>query len=269
LPIFLGFLLPTAILARYAGTRMDEIMSGGYYRFVANSLTLSACAAIGAVLVAIILAYGLRTRRDLGGWTTTALTGATRIASIGYAVPGAVLAIGILIPFAAFDNAVDAFFRDTFGVSTGLLLSGTIFVLVFAYIVRFLAVAYGGIDASLGRVSKSMDLAARSLGASPWRTLRLIHLPMIRGSILAAAVLVFVDSMKELPATLILRPFGFETLATHVYQFASAELLAEASLSALTIAAAGVLPVVLLSRAITLSRMPAGIRRRRRLIPQA
>ena len=163
----------------------------------------------------------------------------------------AVLAVGVMIPFATLDNAVDGLMRDWFGVSTGLILSGTVFALVFAYVVRFLAVGFGAVEASLGKIQPSMDMAARSLGAGPSRTLWRIHLPMIRGSLIAAATIVFVDSMKELPATLILRPFNFDTLATHVYQFASDELLEQSALSALTIVIAGIVPVILLSRAIT------------------
>ena len=256
LPIFLGFVLPASILARHAVNHFAAARTGDYLVFVANSLTLSAIAALAAVCIAVVLAYGGRMQANAGSLPGRLMAGATRLASIGYAVPGAVLAIGVLIPLAAFDNGLDAYMRDHFGISTGLLLSGTVFAVIFAYVVRFLAVAHGSIEVALGRISPSMDMAARSLGASPARTLKAVHLPMIRGSLMAAAILVFVDGMKELPATLILRPFGFDTLATHVYQFASAELLPEASLAALTIAAAGVLPVILLSRAITASRAP-------------
>ncbi|MEP4887393.1 MAG: hypothetical protein ABJ215_13560, partial [Alphaproteobacteria bacterium] len=132
--------------------------------------------------------------------------------------------------------------------------SGTIFALVFAYVVRFLAVGFGAVEASLGKIRPTMDMAARSLGAGPGRTLWRIHLPLVRGSLIAAGTIVFVDSMKELPATLILRPFNFDTLATHVYQFASDELLEQSALSALTIVLAGILPVIILSRALRQSR---------------
>ena len=143
---------------------------------------------------------------------------------------------------------------STFDLSTGLLLSGTVAAIIFAYVVRFLAVAFGTVEASLGRVGPNLDMAARTLGLSPGQTLRRVHLPLVRGSMLAAATIVFVESMKELPATLILRPFNFDTLATHVYQFASDELFEQASLAALTVVAAGVLPVILLSRALAMSR---------------
>ncbi len=256
-PIFFGFIMPTFILGRYALTRLSDISSSDYFLYVANSLTLSVSAAFIAVFIALVLAYGVRLHTKTTGFVARLTVGATRLASVGYAIPGAVLALGVLIPFAAFDNALDAKMRDIFGISTGLILSGTIFALIFAYVVRFLAVAFGSVETALGRVSPTMDMAARSLGASPLRTLFFVHMPMIRGSLMAAGILVFVDGMKELPATLILRPFGFETLATHVYQFASAEQLADASLAALTIAASGVLPVILLSRAISATRSPS------------
>ena len=181
-------------------------------------------------------------------------TAMIRFASLGYAVPGAVLAIGVIIPMAWFDNQVDAFARATFGVSTGLLLSGTIAAVTFGYLVRFLALSFGTIEASLAKVTDSMDGAARTLGSSPADTLRRVHLPMMRGSVLTAGILVFVDCMKELPMTMILRPFDFHTLATFVHQYASDELLAESSLAALTIVASGILPVILLSYTIARSR---------------
>lgn len=247
-PIVMGFILPAAILAGYAIDHFEESWSGNYLTYVRNSLLLSTSAAILAVMIGLFLAYAVR----LNG--RPALRTAVRLASVGYAVPGAVLAVGVLLPFAALDNSVDAFMRESFGFSTGLILSGTAFAIVFAYVVRFLAVAHGGIDASLGKVTPNMDDASRILGHGPLSTLKTIHLPLIRGGILGGAVLVFVDSMKELPATLILRPFNFDTLATHVYQFASDELLAESALGALTIVAAGVVPVILLSHAIRSAR---------------
>ncbi|MBO6782866.1 MAG: iron ABC transporter permease [Alphaproteobacteria bacterium] len=243
LPVTIGFLIPGGVLARHAVVFFDDSWNADFLGFAGNSLMLAAMAACGAVTVAVFLAYG----RRLSGRTFGILT---RLSLLGYAVPGAVLAVGILIPLARFDNALDALMRDWFGVSTGLLLSGTIFALVFAYVVRFLAVAYGAVESSLGNIQPTMDMAARSLGAGPGRTLWRIHLPLIRGSLLAGATIVFVDTMKELPATLILRPFNFDTLATHVYQFASDELLEQSALSALTIVIAGIVPVILLSRAM-------------------
>ena len=244
LPILIGFLIPAGVLARHAIVFFDESWNAAFFGFVQNSLMLSTMAACAAVAIAVFLAYG----RRLSGRGFGILS---RVTLLGYAIPGAVLAVGILIPFAHLDNSIDALARDWFGVSTGLILSGTVFALVFAYVVRFLAVGFGTVEASLGKVQPTMDMAARSLGAGPGRTLWRIHMPMIRGSLIAAGTIVFVDSMKELPATLILRPFNFDTLATHVYQFASDELLEQSALSALTIMIAGIIPVIVLSRAIS------------------
>ncbi|WP_156494852.1 iron ABC transporter permease, partial [Oleiphilus sp. HI0128] len=171
--------------------------------------------------------------------------------SLGYAIPGAVLAIGIIIPFAAFDNTLDGLMREHFDFSTGLILSGTAFAIVFSYSVRFLAVSSGSVESSLSKVTPSMDMASRSLGHNYLSTLFKVHLPIIKRGALTGMLVVFVDCLKELPATLILRPFNFETLATQVYQFASDELLEQSALSALIIVAVGILPVILLDKSIS------------------
>ena len=212
--------------------------------YAANSLLLAGSAAVATVCIALLLGYSRRLR---GG---RLLAVAVRISALGYAVPGAVLGIGIIIPLAGFDNALDALAREWLGVSTGLLLSGTVFALLFAYVVRFLAVSLGSVESSLGKITPAMDMAARSLGHGPSATFLRVHLPLVRSGMLAGGVLAFVDCMKELPATLILRPFDFETLATHVYQFASEQQIEVAALGALAIVAAGLGPVVLLSRAM-------------------
>lgn len=177
-----------------------------------------------------------------------------RLSSLGYAMPGAVLAVGVIVPLAGFDNWVDGILRDNFGVSSGLLLSGTAFALVFAYTVRFLAVSAGSVESALQKITPSMDMASRSLGHTPGNTLLKVHLPMLRGTLITAALVVFVDCMKELPATLILRPFNFETLATYVYQFASDEKLAHSALPALIIVLAGIIPIILMSKSISDTR---------------
>ncbi|MBT7486359.1 MAG: ABC transporter permease subunit, partial [Rhodospirillales bacterium] len=171
-----------------------------------------------------------------------------------YAVPGAVLAIGVIIPTAWLDNTIDATMKGLFGIPTGLILSGTIVAVTIGYVVRFLALSFGTVEASLAKVTHNMDGAARTLGHGPAQTFIKVHMPLIRGSILTAAILVFVDTMKELPMTIILRPFNFQTLATFVHQYASDELLEESALAALIIVAAGILPVILLSRTIGRSR---------------
>ncbi len=247
-PIVLGFVIPASVLVRNAVGRFAESWNADFLVFARNSLLLSATAAVAAVAIAMFLTYAQRLHRS------PALSVGMRIASVGYAIPGAVLAIGVLLPFARLDNAVDGIMREVFGVSTGLILTGSVFALVFAYVVRFLAVALGAVGTSMGRLRPSMEMAARTLGAGPRRALMRVHFPLIRGGLLAAATIVFVDTMKELPATLILRPFNFDTLATHVFQFASDELFERSSLAALTIVVAGVVPVILLSRAIGRSR---------------
>ena len=247
-PVVLGFAVPAGVLGRYALTHYADTLEADFLTYTANSLGLSSMAAVITVAVGIFMAYGARLR---GGPVVTA---ATRFASLGYAVPGAVLAIGVVLPTAWLDNTVDAVLDSVFGISTGLLLSGSVFVIIIGYVVRFLALSFGTIEASLSKVTASMDGAARTLGAGPAATLRRVHLPVMRGSVLTAAILVFVDCMKELPMTVILRPFDFHTLATFVHQYASDELLAESSLAALTIVASGILPVVLLSRTIGRSR---------------
>ncbi|MGB0630666.1 MAG: ABC transporter permease [Alphaproteobacteria bacterium] len=241
-PIVVGFIVPAGLLISYAIEFYDVSLANQFPQAAANSILLAALAAGIAAMVGLFLAYAVRMRKS------RVLTLLARFASLGYAVPGAVLAIGILFPFGLFDNALDGFMRGTFGVSTGLLLSGTIAALLFAYVVRFLALAYGTLEAGLGRVTPHMDDAARTLKHGPAKALIKVNLPIIRGSIMTAAILIFVDSMKELPATLLLRPFNFDTLATYVYQFASDELLEECALGALTIVAAGVIPVILLTR---------------------
>jgi len=247
-PIVLGFLVPAAVLGNYAASRLHSSWTNDFRVYAGNSLMLSALAALLTVAFGVFLAYGRRLR---GGRLMDLLV---RSGSLGYAMPGAVLAIGVMIPFAAFDNMLDALMRSWIGVSTGLLLSGTIFAVVFAYVVRFLAVALGSAEASLARITPSMDMASRSLGHGPAATLRRVHLPLMRGGMLTAALVVFVDCMKELPATLILRPFNFDTLATHVYQFASDELLEESALGALFIVLVGLIPVVVLSWTISRGR---------------
>ncbi len=248
LPVLLGFVLPAGVLTSYALEFHQETWEADYLTITANSLTLSTLAAIGAVGLGMILAYGLRIN------PTPLTQAAVRFASIGYAVPGAILAIGVIIPLGGLDNIIDQFARDAFGAGTGLIFSGTIAAILFGYIVRFLALSFCAIEASLDKVTHSMDGAARTLGLSSFQTLKRVHFPLVRGSLLTAGLMVFVDCMKELPMTIILRPFNYETLATFVFQYASDELLEESALGALTIVGAGIIPVILLSVTVLNSR---------------
>ena len=249
LPILAGFFIPLFVLLRLALIYYERSWSPDFINFVVNSFSLSAFAAGLVVLLSLFLAYGRRIAES------PILVFATKICRLGYAVPGAVLAIGIIVPMTYVDNSIDLWFRSHFGVSTGLLLSGSIFAVVFAYVVRFLVLGLGQIDSSLAKISPAMDMAARTLGNSPIRVLLRFHLPVLKGGVFVAAMLVFVDCMKELPATLLLRPFNFETLATQVYLFASDEMLGEAALGSLTIVGVGLIPVIFLSTMIRRSRL--------------
>jgi iron(III) transport system permease protein len=246
--VFLGFLLPAGLLLFWATTAAQESLDERFLMLAWNSLELAGIASLVALLLALFLAYG---RRLQHGWFVQL---AVRAAGMGYAVPGTVIAVGVMIPFAAFDNALDAWMRTRFNISTGLLLSGTLAALLFAYTVRFLAVSLQTVEAGLGKIRPSMDEAARSMGFGPLKIMGRVHIPLLKGSLLTALLLVFVDVLKELPATLILRPFNFNTLAVRAYELASDEQLADASYAALTIVVIGILPVILLSRSITRSR---------------
>ena len=186
------------------------------------------------------------------------MTSSIRMASIGYAIPGTVIAVGVIIPFAWLDKSLDTFLNYTFGISSGLIFSGTIFALIFAYVVRFLAVSVQTIESGLEKIKPSMDDAARSLGYRPSETLFKIHIPLLKSSALTALLIVFVDVMKELPATMILRPFDFNTLAVRAFELASDERLADSSTAALTIVFAGLLPIIYLSKTISGSRLNNG-----------
>ncbi|MFZ0789967.1 MAG: iron ABC transporter permease [Chromatiaceae bacterium] len=248
LPVLLGFMIPAGQLGVWAATLASEAYDADFLRLVVNSLELAALAAVLALLLALLLAYGKRLN------PSRPVVGAVRLAGLGYAVPGTVIAIGVIIPFAWIDNGLDAWMRTNFGISTGLILSGTLTALLFAYLVRFLAVALQTIESGLGKIKPSMDEAGRSLGYRPGQVLGRVHLPMLKGSLLTALLLVFVDVLKELPATLILRPFNFNTLAVRAFELASDERLADSAPAALTIVLAGLAPVILLSRSITRSR---------------
>jgi iron(III) transport system permease protein len=248
IPLGFGFLLPAGQLSVWALTIAETSFDADFLRLVWHSLELAATASLLALILALLLAYGRRLHPTRG------VSASVRIAGMGYAVPGTVIAVGVIIPFAWMDNTLDAWMRDTFDVSTGLLLSGTLAALLFAYMVRFLAVSLQAVESGLGKIKPSMDEAGRSMGCRPTGVLARIHIPVLRGTLLTALLLVFVDVLKELPATLILRPFNFNTLAVRAYELASDERLADSAPAALTIVVAGLLPVILISRSITRSR---------------
>lgn len=253
LPVVVGFVLPCIILFDLWLSTGRGIFSARFTAALGNSLWLGLAAAALATLVA--LGLGLARRFS----PSRAVEAAAGVAGLGYAIPGAVIAAGVLLPFAAFDNALNAWMQSAYGVSTGLLLTGGVAALLFAYVVRFLAVAGGAIDSGLTRITPHMEDAARALSRGPLDAFARVHLPLIAPSLLTAILIVFVDVMKELPATLLLRPFNVETLAVQAYAFAADERLAEAGLPALAIVAAGLAPVILMMREIASAR--AGRRR--------
>lgn len=247
-PLVIGFLLPAGLLLRMALGEGDAQFGARFLQLARNSFVLAALTALLAVVIAVLLAYAARLNK--GGWPAVL----NRLVGLGYAVPGSVIAVGVLIPVTRFDNLLAEALRQSFGINPGLLLTGGIAALVYAYLVRFLAIALQTLEASLGKITPSMDDAARSLGLGQAAMLRRVHVPLLRGSMLTAALLVFVDVMKELPATLVMRPFNFDTLATQTYILAADERLAEASTAALAIVAVGLLPLIILSRQIAMSR---------------
>ena len=248
LPLLLGFLLPAGLLLRMALEQGEGLPGGRFLTLAGNSLTLALLSASLAVGLALLLAYSARLSRH---WLAGSLN---RLVGLGYAVPGSVIAVGVLIPVTRLDHALAALWQQLGGQNPGLLLTGGIAALVYAYLVRFLSAALQTVEGSLGKITPSMDDAARSLGLGQWQTLGRVHLPLLRGSLFTAGLLVFVDVMKELPATLVMRPFNFDTLATQTYTLASDERLAEASGAALAIVAAGLLPLIVLSRQIARGR---------------
>jgi iron(III) transport system permease protein len=243
LPPLLGFALPCAVLLSLL--LRTGLPGREFSQHLINSFTLAALAALAATAIAFILAFALKTRpKTLAGR-------AAGIAGLGYAVPGAVIAIGVLAPFAFFDNAVDSLFRNLFGVSTGLVLTGSAIGLIFAYVVRYLAVALQSVSSGMERITPSISGAARMLGRGNGDSLRRVYLPLLSPSALTAVLLVFVDVMKELPATLMLRPFNFDTLAVAAHNYAADERLGFAAAPSLALVAAGIIPCFLLIHSIS------------------
>ena len=243
-PVILGAVLPIVILFTMGLGSEQNLLSPRYLGFIRNSVTLAGVAAVVTVAAAIAVGFFRRMRP---GKTSSS---ATYVARLGYAVPGGVIAVGLMVPFAAFDNALDAWMRETFDISTGLLITGSIWLLVAAYMVRFLAAALGAYEGGQAMVHDNMDAASRSLGTTPIGTLRRVHLPILAPSLLTALLIVFVDVMKELPATLIMRPFNYDTLAVQAYRLASDERLDGAAVPSLVIVAMGLLPVILICRQV-------------------
>ncbi len=247
-PLSFGFIVPVSLLINWAIDTYLDVLGKDFYLLFFNSLFLAFITSMLAVGIALFMAYSNRNNQSLLNKIMV------RLVSMGYAIPGTVIAVGVLIPFAWFDNSLDNFLIENFNISSGLLISGTVFILVFAYLVRFLAVSINTIEAALVKIKPVMDEVAKTTGMHTINILRSIHMPMMRGSLLTASLLVFVDVLKELPATLILRPFNFNTLAVRTYELANEELLAEAAVPALAIVIVGIIPVIIISNSISRSR---------------
>ncbi|WP_323896330.1 ABC transporter permease [Aeromonas veronii] len=242
--VLAGFGLPFVILLDYGARYFELSWTPEFVRFAGNSLAISALTALLAMGIALLLGFF----RRLDGGIKSLLP--LRIAAMGYAMPGTVLAIGVLVPLTALDFAINDLAEWLGRQGPGLLLTGTITAIVFGYLVRFVAIAIGSVESSMGKISPSLDMAARSLGQGDGGMLRRVHLPLVRRGLFAGAMLVFIESMKELPAALLLRPFNFDTLATHVYQFVSDEMLERGALGAIVIVLVGLLPLIWVNRSL-------------------
>ncbi|TDT77524.1 iron(III) transport system permease protein [Litoreibacter halocynthiae] len=244
IPVIFGWVVPGVALLIMGFGSEQNLFSPRYMSFALNSITLAMIAAFVTLAAAVTLGYLQRLDDGLLSRLSTS------IARLGYAVPGGVIAVGLMVPFANFDNALDAWMRATFDISTGLLITGSIWLLIAAYMIRFLAAALGAYEGGQVAVNANMDMASRALGQTAFGTLRRVHFPILRPSLLTALLIVFVDVMKELPATLILRPFNYDTLAVQAYRLASDERLEGAAVPSLVIVAIGLLPVILICRQV-------------------
>ena len=240
--LFFAFILPVTQLAVWAADSFSDSLNQRYLEFAWHSLTLASIAAIATTFAAILLVYAARLQT---GFLTRL---AVRLATIGYALPGAVLAVGIFIPLAWLDNLFSEWFLILFNIESGLFIQGTLAVMLIAYMTRFLAVSYFPLESALTRVTKSIDEAAIGFGISGWTMLRTVHFPMLKGGLFTALVLVFVDVMKEMPITLMTRPFDWDTLAVRIFSLTSEGEWQLAALPALTLILAGLVPIILLMR---------------------
>jgi iron(III) transport system permease protein len=248
LPVLTGFGIPMLIFSQYASRRLDQFSSPALADAFANSLVTAAATATITIVLALFLINAVRLSR------TQLITVTVRLAAVGYALPGGVLGLGLLFVLAHFDNTLDAFLRANFGLSTGLLLTGSAGAVILACTIRFLALAEGAIHSGLEKLPPHLDEAARSLGQTPSRSAARVLLPLLKPAIFTAAMLVFVDTIKELSATILLRPFGFNTLATLVYENASRAVVEDGAVAALLIIVTATVPVMLLSRALARDR---------------
>ncbi len=242
--ISLGFFIPAIQLLIWTINHWQHTLDREFINLLIHSFTLAAASGFTCVIFAIFFAYSKRS------FQTKSIKTVIGVAGLGYAVPGTVIAIGVLVPIAWFDNKLDYLSRLYFDMPLGLVISGSMAILVFAYLVRFLSISLNTMDSGLSAIKPGIDESARSLGASKKNVLTKVHLPILKTSVLTAFLLVFVEVMKELPTTLILRPFNFNTLAVKTYELASDERLFDAALPALSIVMISLLPILLITKSI-------------------
>ena len=243
-PIIFGFILPIIQLSIWAYLTWENSIGNKFVELFYNSVTLSAIASIVSLITAFSITYCQRIL------PTRKIKLVVRLTSLGYALPGTIIAVGVIIPLAFIDHKIDTFSNIYLNISTGLIFSGSIVAIQFAYLVRFLSISINTIESGLEKIRPNMDKSSYSLGVSSEQTFIRIHLPILKISVLTSILLVFVDVIKELPATLILRPFDFNTLAVKAYELASDERLTDASIPALAIILAGLLPLIFISNSI-------------------
>ena len=244
MPVLLGFGIPFLVMAGYAWDYLDEGLDPKLLEALITSFAFASTAAVITVILALVMAYCVRIARN------NTVTLFVRLASVGYAIPGTIVALGIFLPMAKFDNFFDELMRQGFGISTGLLITGSGATMIFAYVVRFMAMGEGSLENGMQKISPRIDMASRSLGKNAFQTLRLVLLPILKPVMATAFLLVFIDSLKELSATITLRPFGINTLSTYIYDYASRSRVEETGLASLIVMVAGIIPVILIMRTI-------------------
>ena len=242
LPILIGFLFPSLVLLDFVLERILEVDALKYADLLFNSLFLSISAATLTIILGVFLVNTYITSNNL------IIRLSVTISRLGYALPGVVIALGVIVPLITLDGLIKNALGQYFNITVGLIFSGTMIAIIYAYVIRFLTISYGTIESGFATLNPDIAAASRVLGQSKYSTLIKIQLPIMKPALIMSALLVFVDSMKELPATLILRPFNFDTLATYVYTYASLSQIEEAALPALTIVATGLLPIILINR---------------------
>ena len=240
--LFFAFLLPIGQLVIWAANSLVQDLDSRYLGFLWHSLLLSTLAALLTCTVALLLVYATRRHPD------AATRNAVRIATLGYALPGTVLAVGMFVPLAGLDNWIGEVTLQLFQIETGLMIQGTLAIMLLAYLTRFLAVSHSPIDSAMQRITSSIDEASMSMGINGWMMLRRVHLPILKSGIFTAGALVFVDVMKEMPITLMTRPFGWDTLSVRIFEMTSEGAWEQAALPAVALVISGLIPIILFMR---------------------